>query len=130
MTAGELAGEIAKTLDGNDEAMDYIQGLKREKGPDGGNLYTYNGIGLDKMEKEKLVALLNRIHQERTRLNTERLQKQMESIRQAQQATNAASRAAAGSVRAVRPPVQPPQPAPSVQQPPRPPPQPPRLPRR
>jgi hypothetical protein len=119
MTPQELADGIAKVLDRTEEVMDYIPGLKQEKDPAGNGFYTYNGTKLEKLEKGMLTALYTRVRQERTRLNAERITKQLETIRNVQQATNIANQAS--RVPAV--PARPPQ-TPSAQ-PPRTPPAPP-----
>jgi hypothetical protein len=124
MTVQELADGITKVLDRSDDVMDYVPGFKQEKDPEGKEYYTYKGTRLEKLEKEKLIAIYNRVRQERTRLNTERINRQLDTIRQAQQATNIANQASR------IPTVTTPPPAPPPAQPPRTPPLPPPTPRR
>lgn len=126
MTVQELADGITKVLDQSDEVMDYVPGFKQEKDPDGKEFYTYKGTRLEKVDKEKLAALYNRIRQERTRLNTERINRQLETIQQTQQAANIANQAAR-IPRITPPPAQVPAPPPA---PPRAPPAPPPTPKR
>ena len=95
--------------------MHYVPGFKKEKDPEGKRYYTYNGVRLEKLDKEKLITLYGRIRQERTRLNAERIGRQLESIRQAQQATNMVNQAA----RIQTPPPQPPKAPPTPPQLPR-----------
>lgn len=130
ISAEEMISDITDTLNDNEEIIGFIQGLKTDKGPDGKIFFTFNDTKLEKLAKEQLKALYNRVNQERTRLSTERIQEQMETIRQAQQATNISSQAAMRNI-SVRPP-QPPPSAPQTQnvQPPKAPPAPPQLPRR
>jgi hypothetical protein len=110
MSTDEIVEHIGMILDRGDEVMDFIPGLKLEKDPSGVEYYTYNGVRLEKLEKDKLIALNNKIQQEKTRLNAERINKQLESIRQAQQASNAAR------IQAISRPPQPPPSPPRVQQ--------------
>ncbi len=127
MTVQELADSIAEVLDDSDEVMSYVPGFKQEKGPDGKEYYTYKGVKLEKVEKEKLAAMYSRVRRERTRLNTERINRQLETIRQAQQAANIANQASRAAA-VTMPPAQPPRPPampPQTVQPPRPPPTPP-----
>ena len=117
MTPQELADGIAKVLDRTEEVMDYVPGLKKEKDPAGNGFYTYNGTKLEKLEKGMLVALYTRVRQESTRLNTERITRQMETIRQAQQAVaiaNQASRIPRTTTPPAQPPRTPPQPPPQT----------------
>ncbi len=124
MTVQELADRITKVLEHSDEVMGCVPGFKREKDPDGKEYYTYKGTRLEKVDKEKLTALYNRVLQERTRINTERINKQLDTMRQTQQAANIASQAARIPVVHV-----PPKPTPPPQ-PPKAPPAPPPVPRR
>lgn len=107
MTAQELVDGITKVLDRSADVMDYVPGFKQEKGPEGKEYYTYNGTKLEKLDKEKLAAIYNRVRQERTRLNTERINRQLETIRQAQQAANVANQASRIPT-VTQPPAQPP----------------------
>ena len=93
MTAQELADGITKALNRSNDVMNYIPGFKKEKDPEGKDYYTYKGVALEKMDKEALAALYGRVHQERTRLNTERINRQLATIQQAQQAANIANQA-------------------------------------
>jgi hypothetical protein len=121
MTVEELADGITKVLDQTEEVMDFVPGFKKDKDPAGGVFYTYKGARLEKMEKDILAALYVRVRQERTRLNTERITKQLETIRNVQRATaitNQVSRPPA----VVTPPATPPQPVTVPKAPPAPPP--------
>jgi hypothetical protein len=112
MTVQELIDGITKVLDKTDEVMNCVPGFKQEKDPDGKEYYTYKGVRLEKIDKEKLTALYNRVRQERTRLNTERINRQLETIQRAQQAANIANQA--GRIPTVtQPPPQPPKAPPS-----------------
>ncbi len=112
MTVQELTDGITKVLDRSGDVMDYVPGFKKATDPDGKGYYTYNGTRLEKLDKEKLAAIYNRVRQERTRLNTERINRQLETIRQAQQAANIANQAARIPT-VTQPPPQPPKAPPS-----------------
>jgi LPS O-antigen subunit length determinant protein (WzzB/FepE family) len=124
MNVQELADAISKALEHNSDIMDYIPGYKSEKDSSGADYYTYNGIRLDKLEKDKLVAMYTRIRQERVRLNTERINRQLDSIRSAQQAASMARQASRVTYVPMPPaqPQQPPQTPPRAVEPPRTPP--------
>ncbi len=93
MTAQELADGITKALNRSKDVINYIPGFKKEKDPEGKDYYTYKEVALEKMDKEALAALYGRVRQERNRLNTERINRQLANIQQAQQAANIANQA-------------------------------------
>lgn len=107
-TVDELAERITMTLDRRKEVMQFVQGLKKETDPSGASYYTLNGTRLEKMSKDSLVALYGRIQQESTRINTERINKQLESIRRAQQATSSIANQASRTQAAAQQPRLPP----------------------
>lgn len=107
MTAEELAADITDMLDTDDEIMSFVPGLKKEKDQLGNVFYTYMGLRLERLPREKLENLFRRVRQERVRLRTERITRQLESIRQAQQAA-AIAQQASRIPRVVTPPPQPP----------------------
>ncbi len=129
MTPIMMAERIAETLLHEDEILNFIPGLKKEKVSDGKDFYTYQGVKIDELDKEKLQELYNKVNNEAVRIRTERLNRQLESINQAHQATIAAQQALRVP-RPVAPPPQPPPTNPTVVQPPKPPPMPPVPPRR
>jgi hypothetical protein len=86
MTTEELAAEIADILDTDEEIGSFIPGLKKEKDNLGKTFYTYNGVKLERLDRGKLEKLFIRVRQERVRIRTERITRQLESIRQAQAA--------------------------------------------
>ena len=119
MTKEEIIAGIVDALDGEDEIMSYIPGLTRQKKEDGtaSYLYVYEGrtLELADLDEELLRSLLTRVRQTGTKINTDRIQAQLETIRQSQRLLN------------MQPPQPPPQP-PRTTMPPQPPPQPPRAP--
>lgn len=134
-TKDEIAKHVKEMLDHEEEVINLIPGLKKSMTEKGESFYTYEGTRLEDLDKGTLDKIFSRMNQEVTRIRTERLNKQLESIRHAQQITSAA----AGAAKIPTPPPQPPRiysgpsvpsTPPSVAQPPRTPVLPPAPPRR
>lgn len=85
MATEKFVEYIKELLDYEDEVLAAIPELKKEE--DG--FYTYNEVRLEELDREKLDALYSRIQNELNRIRLERLNAQLESIRQAQQAIRA-----------------------------------------
>lgn len=111
MTKDELVADILETLDSEEEVLDYVPEIKKARDATGKDTFTYNGARFDELEKGLLEKIWTRVHQTATRIRTERIQDQLETIRQIENLR-----------RATTPPPQPPP------QPPRVPPTPPRIP--
>jgi len=135
-TKEEMIARMKKTLDHEEGVLSFIPGLKKSTTEKGESFYTYEGLKLEDLDKEKLGKIFTRVNQEATRIRTDRLNRQLENIRRAQQLTAAA---AGGPARVPAVPPQPPRiytapsipPAPpSVSQPPKTPAPPPAPPRR
>lgn len=127
-----VAKLITGTLDHEVKVVNFIPGLKKEKDEAGKNFYTLQGVRLENLNRKELDALFNKIQNEATRIRTERLNAQLESIRQAEQANRAAQQASRIST-VTAPPPQPPKAPPippAAQQIPKAPPPPPTPPRR
>jgi len=123
----ELRVRINDMLEAYPEAAEYIPGLKitySEEGTVENIEFEINGAlqALSDMDKEALVQLHHRVARERTRMQTERIQRQLEMIRAAQNI----SKIQQIQQQPPKPPVLPPQP-PKI---PTPPPRPPSLPRK
>ena len=131
-TKAELLEHIKGTLDYTKEVLNFVPGLKMVTDAASKTGYTYNGMKLEDMDKERLEKLSVRINNEVTRIRTERLNKQLEAIRQAEQASRQARQAVnTNTYQPPRPPTytQPPPAPPAAAQPPKiptPPPAPPR----
>ena len=115
MTKEELSTYIKELLDHRSDILGFIPEIKKETGADGKVSYLYKDVKIEDMDKDQLHKVLNRINGEMGRINTERLQKQLQTIRQADQA-NRTSQQAARQVNIPQPP-----PAPTVYLPPQPP---------
>lgn len=123
-TKEEMIAHIKETLDHEEEILNFIPGLKKATTEKGESLYTFEGAKLEELNNEKFDKLFSRVNQEATRIRTDRLNRQLETIRRAQQITSAAG----GPARVPAPPPQPPRvysapniphTPPSVPQPPR-----------
>jgi hypothetical protein len=137
LTNQELALHIKDMLNAHEDVTSYIKGLKKESAEDGSSYYTYNGVKLEALDKQALKSILGRVQSEVTRINTDRISKQIETIQQTQRTVAATQQAAraSGSV-ATRlpvivtnppaPPRIPAAPPPAPRNPPSPPPAPPR----
>jgi hypothetical protein len=125
-TREELAESLKGMLENNGEIVNLIPELKARKDADGNVSYVYRGTSLEKLDDKTFRKLYQKTQSEAARIRTERLNRQLESIRQAQAAANAAHQASR-TPRVVTPPPQPPrvpQPPPPTQipkQPPQPP---------
>jgi hypothetical protein len=113
---------IINELNTLDEILGLVPGLKQIKGGDGKVSYTYQGIRLEDLKDKELQSLYSKINGEASKIRTDRLNKQLESIRQAQQAIMNAQQTAR-TINTFRPPPQPPvqtqlQPPPTPPQPP------------
>lgn len=87
MTKEEMLSEIKDDLETVDEIFDAVPGLKAEKDKDGKIFYTYNGVKLGEMGKEELGGLFTKVSQSATRFRTERIQRQLETVRRTERLT-------------------------------------------
>ncbi|MDO8536421.1 MAG: hypothetical protein Q7S30_05405 [Candidatus Omnitrophota bacterium] len=77
----ELIADIINALRSEDEIFNAVPGLKADKDAKGNIFYTYNGTKIEDLSKEDAGSLTIKVHQARTRLNTERIQRQLETVR-------------------------------------------------
>jgi len=136
MTKEELIKDIREDLESEDEILGYIPQLKMTKGPDGKAVITFEKQGqmvkLEDLDKETLIKIWGNINQMATKINVDRINQQLETIRQTQ-ALQRVTRPPQAVVPAPQPPryqapPPAPQPPPTAQasRVPQPPPQPPR----
>lgn len=85
MTREEIAERIAKVLDRREEVISFVQDLKKEKDPEGNVFYTFRGVKISDLERGLLEKVYIRVRNEAVRINTERVNKQIESINRANQ---------------------------------------------
>lgn len=120
LTKQELVAHLKMMLEHEDEVLSFIPELKKEKDAKGNISYLYKGKKIEDIDEKSLRGLYSRTQNELTRIRTERLNKQLESIRRADQAARAAQQASR-IPRVVTPPQQPPSPPQIPKQPPQPP---------
>lgn len=84
MTKGELAADITKNLDREDAILDLVQGLEKKIDPDGKDYYTYQGGRLEDLDRDTLDNIFGRVRSEALRLRTDKLNRQIETVRRAE----------------------------------------------
>ncbi|MBN2453779.1 MAG: hypothetical protein JXB40_05945 [Candidatus Omnitrophica bacterium] len=84
MTQAEISHDMAKILDSYEEVINFIPGLTKETDSSGEIFYKYKGQKIDVIDRKTLEKVYNRIRQERTRIRIDRINRQLESIRNAQ----------------------------------------------
>jgi len=87
LTKEELVQYIKDRLDREEEVLNFIPELKKETDAAGNMYYAYQGVRLENLDKEKLDKLFLRVQNELVRIRTERLNRQLESIRRIQRLT-------------------------------------------
>ncbi|MCX5668445.1 MAG: hypothetical protein NTY34_09145 [Candidatus Omnitrophica bacterium] len=81
MTKGEMLAELKEDLADNDEVFDAVPELKVSAGQDGNAVYTYKNMALDGLSKEDLAELYGRVRQALVKIRTDRIQRQLETVR-------------------------------------------------
>ena len=87
MTPAEIAGRIKETVDTFEEILKYIPELKKEKDDKGAVSYTYQGIKIESLDRDKLEKLYGRVRNEAVRMQTDRLNRQMDFLKRANRAS-------------------------------------------
>lgn len=83
-TKEEMLKDINQTLQSEREVLNYIPELKMSKE----GAFTYQGVPLESLDKEKLEKVFARVRQQALLIRTNRMNRQMESIRQIQRTQN------------------------------------------
>lgn len=129
MTVEEILQHIKDTLEHQEEVLNVVPELKRIRDTEGRVSYEFKGVKIEKLDRDTLMSISNRVTSESTKMHMERLQKQLETIRHAQHASQQAVRTGTPPSMPPRiPPAPPSVPRGYVQPPPQPPPAAPRLP--
>jgi hypothetical protein len=84
MTQDETLADLKESIGENDELFDIIPELKSEKDTGGKFHYTFNGIKLEELSKEDLGKLATRVRQTLVKLRTDRIERQLETVRRVQ----------------------------------------------
>lgn len=92
MTKTELAADIKKNLEQEDSIMNMVPGLEKKADPDGKEYYSYQGTRLEDLDKDTLDKIFGRVRNEALRLRTDKLNRQIETVRRASAVTVAAPR--------------------------------------
>ena len=87
LTKEELIQYIKDRLDREEGVLNFVPELKKETDAAGNMYYAYQGTRLENLDKEKLDKLFLRVQNELVRIRTERLNRQLESIRRIQRLT-------------------------------------------
>jgi len=83
MTKGEMLAALKEDLADNNEIFDMVPELKATVShQDGKTVYTFNGAALESLSKEDLTNLFGRVRNALVKIRTDRIQKQLETIKQ------------------------------------------------
>lgn len=93
LTKADIIEHIKGNLDRFGEILNSIPGLKKETDATGKAIYTYQGKSLADMDKDQLMKLYRRVNAQVVLIRTERINKQLETIRRAEQAARRAQQA-------------------------------------
>ena len=85
-----LAERIKGMLIREKGVINFVPGLKEMQDADKNIYYTYNGTKLEDLDNATLNRIFNRVRNEALRLRTERLQKQLNAMKQGQRIGGAA----------------------------------------
>jgi len=107
MTKEELLADIRDNLDSEDEILNYVPSLKKSQDAEGKNIYLFHGVLLKDVSRDGLEKLSVTVAQISTKIRTDRIVNQLESIRQAQSVSRMQN--IMRPPRIVTPPAQPPQ---------------------
>lgn len=115
MTREELLADIKYDVESEEDILDYIPSLKKSKDADGNDVLTFNGVKIGDLNRADLEKLSVTVGQVSTRVRTDKIQRQMETIRQTQ-ALAGGARSPTGMPRGAAPIASPPSlpPAPPV----------------
>jgi len=83
MTKDELVADITKNLDREDAILNLVPGLEKKSDPDKKEYYTYQGKRLEDLDKDTLDKIFGRVRNEALRLRTDKLNRQLETVRRA-----------------------------------------------
>ncbi len=83
-TKEDIAKQIKDELDSEDELLNFIPEIKKVKDEDGKESYIYKGLKLEDLDMETLEGLLIRVNNQALVIRTDRINRQLETIRQTQ----------------------------------------------
>ena len=88
MTKEEMVADIVDALESEEDIVDVVKGLKMEKTKSGKIVYTFEGVNIENLDKDKLESLLNKVRQQKVRLHTENINRQLDTVRRIQDLNN------------------------------------------
>jgi|GEM_PF-1818450 hypothetical protein len=103
-TKEEMIADINRNLGSIDEILEVMPALKADKDQAGKIFYTYNGVKIEQLSKDDLQRLHTLVGQLATKLRTERIQRQLETVARVQAINNRATGARAVPVAPPAPP--------------------------
>jgi hypothetical protein len=77
MSRGDMVSAVKGTLDSFDDILGLVPGLKAVKTEKGETSYTYEGVKIEDLEDAKLKGLFSMVRQHATRINAERINRQL-----------------------------------------------------
>lgn len=83
MTKDEFIASIVKNLGREESILNLIPGLVKNSDPEGKEYYVYQGKRLEDLDRDTLDNIYGRTNTESVRLRTDRLNRQMETVRRA-----------------------------------------------
>ena len=83
MTKDELAADITKNLGREESILNLVPGLEKKSGSEGKEYYTYQGTRFEDLDKDTLDKIFGRVRNEALRLRTDKLNRQIETVRRA-----------------------------------------------
>ena len=107
LTRADKLKSIQGNLENLPEILSFVPGIKKEADAAGKATYTYQGKKIEDLDDEQLGKLYARVGNEGVRLRTERLNRQLDTIRRAEQ-VNRQNRQLMLPPRVPTPPYQPP----------------------
>lgn len=86
MTREDMIAELKTDLADNEELFDMMPDIKAEKDDSGVNYFTINGTRVEGLSDETLKNVFTRVRQAVIRIRTDRIQQQLDMVRQAERA--------------------------------------------
>ena len=107
LTKADKVGLIKSDLDSFPEILGFVPDIKKETDAAGKASYTYKGKKIEELDNDQLEKLYARVSNETVRLRTDRINRQLDTIRRAEQ-INRQNRQLMQTPRVPTPPPQPP----------------------
>lgn len=92
MSRGDMVSAVKGTLDSFDDILGLVPGLKAVKTEKGETSYTYEGVNIEELDDAKLKGLFSKVRQHATRINAERINRQLKVADQARKLSAAGTR--------------------------------------